>query len=339
MSGLNLGTLGFGEKSLLNDEGRYARYLQQVFMCDANESVIAARALIKFANTIYEERMTGFQIFELLNVTSAGTGYEAIGYVMSKMYGDAAIIDTETENLPKSDVSDAEFLEKVRTIGTSFGWTLEDVWKSARTGKSLDTLKAKSARRAIFQKIDNNGFFGSTKSGLKGLLDSAYTALYNAYSVPENGSGSGAARAKWANKTGAQILTDCNAMYNAIVTATNRIFPPNIFAVSDSDYDILFSVYRSDYDNRTVGEIFQNNKRVKIVPITKLNVDVAGHAYNGKDVKIMFNNSDECASYEVPLLFEQRPLQQSNLNYLVPCVSQISSVQIRQPKAFAIAAS
>lgn len=329
--------------SITEDEKKYAQYLERVLLCDSDESIIAARALINFKNTVYEEKMVGYQIFELLEVTSGGTGFESFGYVMDKMFGEAEIIDTEGDDLPRSDVSESEFLEPVRTIATSFGWTLEDMWKMARTGRSLDSKKAKSARRSIMQKIDNNGFFGSPKSKLKGLLDSTLVAKYSSYDIPENGSGSGATRAKWGNKTGLQILTDANAMYTKIIENTDGIFRPNLFALSDGDFDIISNVYRSDNDSRTIKEIFEANKKVKIVPITKLKTTNADEpdfaALTGKDVKLLLNNSDECISYEVPLLFEQRPLQERGLKYLVPCVSQISSVQVRQPKSICISKS
>ena len=65
---------------------------------------------------------------------SAGPGAESITYRQFDQAGIAKIIANYAQDLPRADISGKEFTAKVRSLGASYGWTLQEIRAAKMAG-------------------------------------------------------------------------------------------------------------------------------------------------------------------------------------------------------------
>jgi hypothetical protein len=323
------------------NEQQYAKHISNKiqiddsnYSTDSNPSLIMARKLIEVSTKLYEIKYPELAFNNLVTVTSSGKGLESVGYDMINFSGTADFVSNGADDLPRSDAEGKQYLFPVRTFGASYGYTLQELWSLSRAGSSLDLIKAKSVRRSMEQLKDKVFFFGDKLRELNGLLSDAYLPLYNQYVLPADGTG---ASTKLKDKTPDKVIRDLCAVINQVSNNTLETFQANVLVIDNENYtDIESRVAFPDGNSAlTIKDHVEKIKRVTIVSALKFfEVDSLG----GDSVMMAMNNSDEVLSFEIPLPFEQLPLyQESALRFIVPCLGQISSLQVRYPKAISYA--
>src|SRR5690606_31617625 len=102
----------------------------------------------------------------------------------------------------------AEFSARVRSIGASYGYSVQEIRAAQFAGRSLEQRKASAVRRAVDQKINKLAWLGDAAYGINGFL--THPNVTRA-AVDLNG---GATSTLWENKTSAEILKDMNELVN-----------------------------------------------------------------------------------------------------------------------------
>lgn len=292
--------------------------VDQLMRLDAVETATFARELETIKAKTYDIRYPEFKGRTFVPVSKeADPADTTVTYRQWDMFGAAKVIANYGDDLPSVDVSGKEFTAKIKELGASYSYTVNDVRVALKLGRSLDALRARAARRAIEAGIDDMIAFGLGEAGMNGLTNHPNVTTVT---LPTGG---------WGTATTDQILADLNFMVQSIIVGTKQIFPPDTLVLDTLSFARLSQkVTGADYD-RTVLKVFldQNPYIKNIDQWVKLdNASPAGGA-----MIIMYKRDPEILDVEVPLEYEEQPVQARNLKFVKNCTAKCSGVQIRYP--------
>ena len=202
-------------------------------------------------------------------------------------------------------------------------------------GKSLDTRKAESARYAIDRTTNVIAFAGDKKHNLMGMLsEDNNIPLYTLSEVEVDGE----KHTEFQYKTAAQILDDINGMfaYQAKITknverADTLMLPASVF--------IDISTRQVPNTGYTVKKfLLENAPYLKdIVAAPELEADAEETNPYGSGLMLLYTNSADKFSLEIPMAFYQYPLQNRNLEVVVPCEERVAGIIMYYPLSALIA--
>ena len=251
-------------------------------------------------------------------------GAETIVYRQWDMFGMAQIIANYGDDLPLIDAMVEEFSQKVHGLGAAYMWTIQELRRSALANSNLDQRKARGARRAIEQQIDNIAALGNVKAGLNGFAKHPNVPLV----TPTTGT--------WSGATADQIIVDLNKLVTSIVTATKEAFIPDTLAMDIPSYNLIATKRLSttgDTNQTVLSGWLASNPWVKTVgPWHKL--DKADASNTGPRL-VCYKKSDEVLTLEIPQEFEQLPPQPKGLSFEVPVHARTGGVIVYYPVAMA----
>lgn len=165
---------------------------------------------------------------------------------ITDMAGVAALAgDSDGDDAPTVEVNGSEMIVKIRKVHAKYVYTMDEARRSMRANKNIPGRKARAARRAIDQKIDQILALGDgtpTYLGLRGLYKLASTETYT---VPAGAAGS----KLWtgANKKSAdEMLADLHAMADQVFV--------NSLEVEACDSLVLPTAMYAEANNRRIGE-------------------------------------------------------------------------------------
>lgn len=280
--------------------------------------------------------LTALTLFPISH--EADPGAETITYYSYDKAGQAKIISNYSNDLPRADVDGKPTHATIKSLGASYGYSVQEMRASKLAGKSLDARKADSARYQIDVLANRIAWAGDTASGLIGVLSSGNNIPL--YTLPNASSGSTTA---WSTKTAAEILKDINGMQKQVSAATKNVERPDTL-VLPSDVFIDISTRQIDNTGYTVKRfVLENAPFLKdIVPASELNSDSAdtnpyAAASNGKGVAFLFKKDPKKMTLEIPMPYYQYPLQARDLEIVVPCEARTAGVMIYYPLSALIA--
>lgn len=300
---------------------------RQFVNLDADEGVFFLRQLESIKSKTYDVEYPELIARELIPVSfEAGPGAAYITFRQYDQVGMAKIISNYAADLPRADVKGKEFTVPVRSIGVSYGYSLQDVRSAKFSGLPLDQKKANAAKRAVMQLIDSIAVNGDTDNGLGGFLTNANITDVAA---PNN---AGATSTTWANKTATEILKDMTTLTETPVDATNGVEIPNTMLLPLAQYNLVSTTQMPNI-NQTVLQFFlANSPYIKEVrPWVKL----AGAGASSTDLAVVYNKSPDKLTLEIPQDFEQLPVQERGLEYEVPCHARCGGTIIYYPVSVA----
>jgi len=313
------------------DERDYA-VIQASQRLDAAESVFFARELEHVKAQSYDVKYPELTATKNIPVSSeAGSGAETITYQQYDAVGFAKIISNYATDLPRVDLVGKEFHAKVKSIGASYGYSIQDVRAARMAGKPLEQRKANAVRRANDQEVNRIAYFGDDKHGLVGLISHPNITEYT---LPTDGTlndvtaGTDDA-AKFINKTPTQVLRDLNGMVAKMLELTQKVEQPDTLLLDHETHADLSTRPRSDNSDTTILEFFLKNspyvKKVEVIPeLNKAGTD-------GTNVCMMYKKSPDKLTLEIPQPFEQFPPQAEGLEFVIPCHSRCAGVLIYYP--------
>lgn len=305
---------------------------------DANESAFFARELEFLKARTYDIRYPQFKGILMIPVsTEAGPGAATITYQQFNSIGMAKIIADYADDLPRADVAGEEFSTPVRSIGDSYGYSVQDIRSSQMSGRNLPSRKAFAARRAVDQEIDRIAWSatgGNVDAGLTGLL---YNANITSSTVPTR-----SGRTTWIAdaKTADEILADLNDLVGSVVGLTLGVEEPDTVGCPYAEYAHIASTPRSTGTETTILKFFlNNNPYIKaVVPVNNLR-NVAPLPSGGAgpgNLLLCYKKDPQNLTLEIPQPFEQFPIQERNLEYVVPCHARCGGVIVYYPLSIAI---
>ena len=95
-------------------------------------------------------------------------GAETVTYYSYDKTGLAKIISNYATDLPRADVKGKPTTAIIKSLGDSYGYSIQEMRASRMAGKSLDTRKAESARYQIDYLNNKIAWNGDAETGLKG---------------------------------------------------------------------------------------------------------------------------------------------------------------------------
>lgn len=284
---------------------------------DANETAAFARQLEDIDAQIYRKVYPELKGTLLVPAkTDINPGAEDYTYRVFDFVGQSKVIANYADDLPRVDVQGREVTNKLFGHGASYGYSIQDMRRSAMMSVSLDVERAMAVREVIARKNDAIIAFGESTVGVKGFLNNADVSLVS----PATGT--------WSSATAEQIADDLFKMERAIIAdskgiemADTALLPPSLFA--------LASTKRLSNTETTALEFFLKKS---------LGVKNVEHWYpletagSGNVARIaMYRRDPSKVQCLLPLEFNQMPPQQKGLGFEINCDARCGGTIFRFP--------
>jgi hypothetical protein len=306
-------------------------------------SAFFARELDYIKSQSYDVEYPEFTALSLFPVSNeVNPGAETVTYYSYDKTGMAKIINNYATDLPRADAKGKPTTAVIKSIGSSYGYSVQEMRASRMAGKSLDIRKAESARYQIDYKNNQIAWAGDEETGIVGVLTPNNDIPL--YVIPSNGKDElGNATTLWKYKDPDDILADINGMQAFTARITKNVERPDTL-VLPADVFIDISTRQIPNTGFTIKRfILENAPYLKeIVPAAELQSDSADtNPYAAGDtpkaVGLLFKKDARKLTIENPLPFYQYPLQPQGLEVIVPCEARTAGAMIYYPLSLLIA--
>jgi hypothetical protein len=252
---------------------------------------------------------------------------ETISLVTYEPVGMAKIISNYADDLPRADVRAMVQTVPVKTVGDSYGYSVNEIRASRANGLGLDTRKAEGARLAIEIKLAKIRLTGDPDYGLMGL--------FNHPNVPEILLPFGG---DWMALTGDQVLQNLIAMQNAFYAQNKGVHQANVLALAPNAYNACvtktlsvgiapsspLTYYRELYPNVTVERIWECANANYTPP-------------RNHDVALLYERSIDNLEHTYIMPFSQLSPEARNLEFVINAIARSGGTQIWRPLALIFA--
>lgn len=299
---------------------------------DADGAVFFQRQLEHIKSKSYDVKYAELKARSLFPVSNeGGAGITSITYRTYDHVGAAKIINAYADDLPRADVSGKETSVPVRSIGTSYGYNIDEIQSSQLTGAALDQRRANAAVRSIEEKINSVAFYGDAESGLPGLFTNP--------NIPTGAVVDGGSGTEWVNKTPDQILFDINNALADVFETTAMKEQADTVLIPPAQWSYIMSTPRSANSDTTIAQyIVQNspylNSLDDIVPLNECMA--TNNPELASDAMVVYRRDPDALQLEIPVELEWLPVQQKNLEFTVPGRNRVAGLNIYYPLSLAI---
>lgn len=287
---------------------------------DTNESVFFARQLEFIKAQTYDVLYAELSAFRLFPIsTDGGPGAKSLTWRSYESIGQAKLVSGYGDDLPRADVRAKEFINPVMSIGASYGWSLQDIRAAMFANVSLEAKKAMAAVRAHNQVINSVAWFGDAESGLPGLKTDSdintTTALNGGWTTNAD-----------------DMIEDVNEMITTMISTTKGVEIPNVVAMPPDRLALLNGTPRATTANVSVlGWLKIAWPDIEFTGATELS---AWSTTN--DAMMAYRRDPMKLSLELPSAYEELPVQQEGLEFIVPTHSRIAGLFVYYPKSIEI---
>lgn len=294
---------------------------------DASESAFASRQLEQIRAQTYDVKYA-----ELLSRTfmpvdnSLNPGVEMVRYYQYDMVGMAALLQSYAEDLPRADVVVTEMFSKVKGIGSSYGYSVQEIRAAQYANVALDQKKASAARKAIEQRIDAIAKNGHTPTGLLGFLNQPNALTFT---VPNGATGVQG----WSSKTPDEVLADLHGIWRYIVEQTKDVEHPNQLILPLSAYNEVSTRRMGDGSDKTILEMFLGSSPYVKAVAPWFALETAGAGSTRR--MVCYRKDPDAIQLIIPQEFEQFAPQQKGLEIITPCHARIGGVVMYYPLSMA----
>jgi len=313
----------------LNYDAQDLRAIENSGRLDANESVFFARQLEFLKSKTYDIKRAKLSALELFPVsTEVSEGATTHSYTSYDGVGSAKIIANYSTDFPRAEVTGKQFTFPIRSIGSSYGYNIQEIRSAQFAGVSLNSKKATMAARAHDELINKLAFAGDVESGLPGLITNT-----NVPEVTLLADGTGSSKT-FATKSADKLVRDINTLINKVITQSKGIHRVNQVWMPVEQYALIATTQNSVASDTTVLSFLKEvNPGVEFKSVIEL--DGAGAA--GADRMYAMENSRDNWQLELPMMTKTYSPQQSGLEFVVPMESKFAGVVIEYPLSMAFA--
>lgn len=296
---------------------------------DDKESVFFNRELEAVKSRTYDAKLAELKGLTLIPVsTDAGAGADRITYRRYRGVGFAKIIADYAKDFPRVDVFGEEASVKVKGIGDSYGYSIQEIRASQRAGKQLDQRRAATARRAHDEMMNKMALKSDSVNGTNGLLD--YPGIT---SVTITADGEGSSKT-FASKDVDKIIRDINMMVDAVMTSTSAREIPDTLLLPIAQYNDIATRRLGSNNTTLLKYILDTNPYIKKIDWLS---ELKGIGASQTDRMMVGKFDEEHITLEIPQPFEQFDAQQEGMEFNIPCHSECAGTIIYYPLAFAYA--
>ena len=295
-------------------------------------SIFFARELDYIKSKSYDKKYPEFTALNHFPIThDVPEGAETATYYSYERTGMAKIINNYADDLPRADVKGEPTTARVKSVGDSYGYSVQDMRASRMAGKSLDVRKAQAARYASDRKTNEIAFAGDPKNNIMGMLSTGNDIPL--YTLAQVGG-----KTAWKDKSASEILADINGMVGYQAKLTQNVERADTLALP-ADVYIDISTRQIPNTETTVKKFLLDNapylKDIISAPeLSESNKSTNPYASN---VALMYTNSEEKFSLEIPMPFYQYPIQTRNLEIVIPCEERVAGIMMYYPLSALIA--
>lgn len=307
----------------INDKVKLDSACERVLLNDANLIGFFPQQLEQILANTYDIKYPQLKGAIVIPVdTSVNTGAETYSFFTYDGVGMAKIISDYSQGLPRVDITGQKTTVQVKSIGASFGYSIQEIRAAQYAGLPLEQRKANTVRRANDQMVNRIAWAGDAEYGLYGFL--TYPNVPKS-DVPNDGTGS---TTQWANKTPAQILRDMNLAVNEIIDNTKGVHMPNTLLLPIAQYTKVSQTPYSTYSATSILEFFKsNNPGVDVQWVNELK----GAGTAGVNVMIAYERNIDNLALHIPQPFETFPPQAESLELVIAAHSRCAGVVFYYP--------
>lgn len=291
---------------------------------DAAENVFFGEQLTYVKARTYDVVNKDLKALTLLPVSTEGDpGAETISYKSYDAVGMAKIVADYATDFPRTDLIGEEVTLKVKSLGSSYGYSIQEIRRAQMAGIQLETRRATAARRAIDELQDKIAWFGDAKAKLNGFLTASGT---NVYVAANNAAGTSK---KWADKTADEIVADIAGIITAGPIATNGKEVPDTLLLPLSLYNLIMNTpYGSNRDKTILGFLRENYPQITRIDWVS---ELATAGASGASRVVAYSRDPNKVEVQIPLRMEQLPAQQKGMEFEVICHQRTAGVAIYYP--------
>ena len=304
---------------------------------DANEKVFFSRELEHVKTKTYDIKYPDLKAKQYIPVsTDAGPGAESITYEQYDHVGMFKIIASYADDLPRSDVKGVEFTSPVRSIGGSYGYSIQAIRAARMAGKPLETRKAEATRKSYELKVNEIAWNARpTMAKYGGLTGLIYNPNITKYEVD---TGAESSVKPWSGKTSEEIIFDMNKAVDTPIKLTLGTGVANTLLMPLENYTLISSTRNSDASDLTILEYFKRNRPGVTVDWVNDLSDVTNPrtGTGTTNILIAYRRNPEVLTLEIPQPYEQFPAQERNLEFVIPAHGRIGGVIVYYPLEIAI---
>jgi hypothetical protein len=217
--------------------------------------------------------------------------------------GMADFVGANAKDIPRVDIAKDLDVFPIRTIATSYGWTLEEMEAARFANAPLDTAKPEAARRAMAEKENETLLLGNAARQIPGFLTHPVVPLIT---LPYG---------DWLNtaRTGAEIVVDLNTLVDHMLIATRRAHAVNTILLPDLHFRRAQTTLFGTND-KTALEFFRaSNPGITVEPMSELSIAGA----SGGPRAVAYEKDPANLGGVIPLPFDQLDPQVSGFETLV----------------------
>ena len=329
-------------KKHVNYDGADARALRSGNVCRAlvggetrfdsveQASIFFARELDYVKTRTYDvehPEMTALAIFPVTSEVHEGA--ESFTYYSYDKTGMAKIINNYATDLPRADVKGKPVTGYVKSVGDSYGYSVQEMRASRLAGKSLDVRKGEAARYAMDYVVNKIAWAGDEENGLVGILSESNDIPKYVLSVVVV---DGKEHTEFCYKNADQILDDINGMQKYISRITKNVEKPDTLVLPSDVYIDLATRRIPDTETTILKFVLDHAPYLKeIREANELQAESTDINPTGSNVMFLFTNDEQKMSLEIPMHFYQYPLQEKGLEIEVPCEQRVAGMIIYYP--------
>lgn len=248
--------------------------------------------------------------------------------------GQAQIIKSYSDAVPRSDVKGVEAVQMLVGLATMYGYTLQELRAAMLAGLPLDVRKAMSARYAIELLHDQIIFYGSavptSTSTLYGITNLSNTTSFTTYTGAKGSQ-------LWDMKAPDEIVRDLSGIVNTVVRATLGVHRPDTILLPLAAYNIAASTRMGDGSNQTILDFFlATNPYCKTVfPTYRLDQSQSSNWGGTTGRMIAYCRDPMKLEALIPMQFSQLPPQQEHFEIRTVCEARAGGLSVPYPLAVA----
>lgn len=299
-------------------------------------SIFFARELDYVKTQTYDVEYPEMTATKLFPVSSeVPEGAESFTYYSYDKTGMAKIINNYATDLPRADVKGKPTTGYVKSVGDSYGYSVQEMRASKMTGKRLDVRKGESARYAADLTTNKIAWAGDEDNGLVGILSEKNDIPRFVLSTVTV---DGEEKTEFIYKDADTILQDINNMQKYVAKITKNVEKPDTLALP-SDVYIDLATRRIPDTEITVLKFLKDHAPYlkNIVEANELQADSTEMNPTGSNVALLYTNDERKLSLEIPMPFYQYPLQEKGLEIEIPCEQRVAGMVIYYPLSALIA--
>jgi hypothetical protein len=253
-------------------------------------------------------------------------GAETVKYNRFNRFGAAKVVTSYADDFPRADVSAQEERQAIKSLGSSYGYSIQEIRAARYANIPLEQRKANAARMAIEEQIDLIAALGDTDNGLTGALNQPNATIYT---IANGASGS----QLWSTKTGLEINKDLTGIANAIVLSTKTAEMPDTTLIEPVGYGLISSTPLQQGSDTTILEHFL--KASPYIEDIDQWIKLVGIGAGATNRMVCYRRDPDALELVIPQEFEQFPPEQHNMDFEIACHARIGGVVLYYPLSMA----